>query len=75
MKFILLKYCNMIQATLTRIMKRRIGQKITHLSLVNETIKEIGSFKIKQKLIKENITKLIEKNVIRRNGPLYEYIP
>ena len=66
---------NMIQATLTRIMKRRIGQKITHLSLVNETIKEIGSFKIKQRLIKENITKLIEKNVIRRNGPLYEYIP
>ena len=64
-----------IQAALTRIMKRRIGQNTTHLILVNETYKEIELFKAKPELIEENIVKLIESHVIRKKngGRLYEY--
>ena len=65
---------NILQATLTRIMKSRIGQTTTHVWLVNETAKQVDLFKAQPQQIKENIEKLIEKNIIKRNGPSYEYI-
>ena len=65
---------NILQATLTRIMKSRIGQTTTHVWLVNESAKQIDLFKAQPQQIKENIEKLIEKNIIKRNGPSYEYI-
>ena len=65
---------NIIQATLTRIMKGRIGKETTHVWLVNETAKQINLFNAEPQQIKENIEKLIEKNIIKRNHSSYEYI-
>jgi len=68
---------NIIQATVTRIMKSRIGQETSHVWLVGETSKQIDLFKAQPQQIKENIEKLIEKNVIKRsdkNRTCYEYI-
>ena len=65
---------NILQATLTRIMKSRIGQRTTHVWLVNETAKQIELFNAEPQQIKENIEKLIEKNIIKRNHSSYEYI-
>ena len=68
---------NILQATLTRIMKSRIGQETTHVWLVNEAAKQIDLFKAQPQQIKENIEKLIEKNVIKRNEKnrtCYDYI-
>ena len=68
---------NVIQATVTRIMKSRIGQTTTHVWLVGETSKQIDLFKAQPQQIKENIEKLIEKNIIKRpenNRACYEYI-
>ena len=68
---------NILQASLTRIMKSRIGQETTHVWLVNEAAKQIDLFKAQPQQIKENIEKLIEKNVIKRNDKnrtCYDYI-
>ena len=68
---------NIIQATVTRIMKSRIGQPTSHVLLVGETSKQIDLFKAQPQQIKENIEKLIEKNVIKRSDAdrtCYEYI-
>ena len=68
---------NILQATLTRIMKSRIGQETSHVWLVNEAAKQIDLFKAQPQQIKENIEKLIEKNVIKRNDKnrtCYDYI-
>ena len=68
---------NIIQATVTRIMKSRIGQPTSHVWLVGETSKQIDLFKAQPQQIKENIEKLIEKNVIKRSDAdrtCYEYI-
>ena len=65
---------NIIQSTITRIMKGRIGQRSTHFWLVEETVKQIDLFPVQPTQIKENIEKLIEKNVIKRNEDSYEYI-
>ena len=65
---------NILQATLTRIMKSRNGKETTHIWLVNESAKQIDLFRAQPQQIKENIEKLIEKNVIKRNGAFYEYI-
>ena len=68
---------NIIQATVTRIMKSRIGQETTHVWLVGETSKQIDLFKAQPQQIKENIEKLIEKSIIKRpdnNRACYEYI-
>ena len=65
---------NILQATLTRIMKSRIGQNTSHVWLVNEAAKQIDLFKAQPQQIKENIEKLIEKSIIKRNGANYEYI-
>ena len=65
---------NILQATLTRIMKSRIGTKTSHVWLVNESSKQIDLFKAQPQQIKENIEKLIEKNIIKRDGGNYDYI-
>ena len=68
---------NILQSTLTRIMKSRIGQKTTHVWLVNETSKQIDLFRAQPQQIKENIEKLIEKNIMKRaekDRTCYEYI-
>ena len=68
---------NIIQATITRIMKSRIGQITTNDWLLNETSKQIDLFKAQPHQIKENIEKLIEKNIIKRsenNRACYDYI-
>ena len=53
----------LIQSNLTRIMKSRIGQVTTHNWLVSETAKQIDRFKAQPQQIKDNIEKLIEKNI------------
>ena len=68
---------NILQATLTRIMKSRIGQKTTHVWLVNEAAKQIVLFRSQPQQIKENIEKLIEKNIMKRadnDRTCYDYI-
>ena len=68
---------NILQATLTRIMKSRIGQNTTHVWLINEASKQIDLFKAQPQQIKENIEKLIEKNIMKRsdkNRTCYDYI-
>ena len=68
---------NILQATLTRIMKSRIGQKTTHVWIVGEASKQVDLFKAQPQQIKENIEKLIEKNVIKRDEKdrtCYDYI-
>ena len=68
---------NILQATLTRIMKSRIGETTTHAWLINEVSKQIDLFKAQPQQIKENIEKLIEKSIMKRSEKdltLYEYI-
>ena len=68
---------NILQATLTRILKSRIGQKTSHLWLIEETAKQIDLFRAQPQQIKENIEKLIEKKIIERSEEdraCYEYI-
>jgi hypothetical protein len=68
---------NIIQATLTRIMKSQHGKKVQHSWLVNEVSEQITEFKAQPHQIKLNIEKIIEKNVIKRDeddGSCYMYI-
>ena len=55
-------------------MKSRIGQETSHVWLVGEASKQVDLFKAQPQQIKENIEKLIEKNIIKRKGASYEYI-
>ena len=75
-KIIKKKEENIIQSTLARIMKSRVGQTTTHAWLINEVSKQIDSFRAQPQQIKENIEKLIEKKIINRGKDLscYEYI-
>jgi hypothetical protein len=69
---------NIIQATIARIMKCRIGEINSHDWLINEVTKNIHLFDAKPKQIKANIENLIDKNVIKRsaiNRNCYDYIP
>ena len=66
-----------IQGTLTRIMKSRIGQVTTHTWLVNEVFKQIDLFRAQPQQIKENIEKLIGISIMKRSETdrsCYEYI-
>ena len=68
---------NLIQSTLTRIMKSHNGKKVQHAWLINETSNQIKLFKAQPHQIKENIEKIIEKNIIKRDEKevsCYEYI-
>ena len=77
-KIIIKKYeDNILQSTIARIMKSRIGVETNHSWLVGETSKQVNLFNAKPQQIKENIEKLIEKNIIKRtdkDGSCYEYI-
>lgn len=67
----------LIQSTLTRILKSRIGKITTHAWLLSETSKQIDRFKAQPQQIKENIEKLIGRNIIKRaenSMDCYEYI-
>ena len=58
-------------------MKSRIGVETNHSWLVGETSKQVNLFNVQPQQIKENIEKLIEKNIIKRtdkDGSCYEYI-
>ena len=63
-----------IQATITRIMKSRIGQETPHNVLVELTGKQIDLFTAQPREIKEMSEKLIEKNIIKRKKDGYVYI-
>ena len=68
---------NILQATLTRIMKSRYKLKTTHTWLISEAANQIDLFKAQPQQIKENIEKLIEKSIIKRgvsDRNCYEYI-
>ena len=66
---------NAIQATITRIMKSRIGKQVTELWIINEVMKEIDLFKAQEGEIKKGIQRLVEINIIRKVGNLFEYNP
>jgi hypothetical protein len=58
-------------------MKSRINVKTPHGWLINETAKQIEIFKAQPMQIKDNIEKLIEKQIIKRNDKdrnCYDYI-
>ena len=55
---------NQLQATISRIMKSRIGRKTEHSWLVSEVAKQIDLFKPQPQQIKENIEKLIQKDIM-----------
>lgn len=58
-------------------MKGRIGQKTSHLFLVNESAKQIELFQAQPPQIKERIECLIEKNILKRNDEdrnCYDYV-
>ena len=68
---------HIIDACVTRIMKGRIGQKTTHVFLVNEVAKQIDLFQAQPPQIKERIECLIEKQILIRNVDdrnCYEYV-
>jgi DNA-binding MarR family transcriptional regulator len=68
---------NIIQATTTRIMKGLNGKQVQHSWLINEISNQIILFNAQPPQIKDNIEKLIEKNIIKReekDKSYYEYI-
>ena len=68
---------NIIQATTTRIMKGLNGKQVQHSWLINEISNQIKLFNAQPQQIKDNIEKLIEKNIIKRgekDKSYYEYI-
>ena len=58
---------NIIQSTITRIMKAKNGKKVQHSWLINEVSNQVLLFKAQPQQIKENIEKVIEKNIIKRD--------
>ena len=66
---------NIIQSTIVRILKERIGKETSDNFLEILLHQKIDLFKPYHNQIQKNIEKLIEKNCIRRNGIFYEYIP
>ena len=64
-----------LQSTITRIMKSRIGKKTPHTWLINEVVKQVDFFRAQPQQIKENIEKLIEKGIITRakDNSCYDY--
>ena len=68
---------NIIQSAITKIMKANNGKKVQHVWLLNEVSKQIILFNAQIQQIKENIEKLIEKVIIKRDekeGSCYLYI-
>ena len=68
---------NIIQSTIVRIMKGLNGKNVQHQWLINEVSKQILLFIAQPHQIKENIEKIIEKNIIKRDEndkSCYQYI-
>lgn len=66
-----------IDSTVTRIMKGRIGQKTPHTTLISEVSKQIELFQAQPPQIKERIEALIEKQIIKRDEKdrnCYDYV-
>jgi hypothetical protein len=66
-----------IDSTITRIMKGRIGKLTSHSELITETVRQIELFTPKVDMVKFRIESLIEKKIIKRkddNYDQYEYI-
>lgn len=58
-------------------MKGRIGQKTSHVFIVNEVAKQVELFQAQPPQIKERIECLIEKTIIKRNEldrNCYDYV-
>ena len=68
---------NILQSTITRIMKSQNGKKVPHIWLIDEVSKQVTYFNAQPQQIKENIEKIIEKNIIKRDekdSSCYQYI-
>ena len=68
---------NILQSTITRIMKSQNGKKVSHIWLIDEVSKLVTYFNAQPQQIKENIEKIIEKNIIKRDekdSSCYQYI-
>ena len=68
---------NIIQAKIVTIMKSQNGKKVQHSWLISEVSKQIIDFNAQPSQIKDNIEKLIEKNLIKRDEKdrnCYQYI-
>ena len=55
---------DILESTITRIMKSRIGEIITHDWIINKVLEEIDLFTAKKQEIRDSIEKLIKKNII-----------
>lgn len=67
----------LIDSTVTRVMKGRIGQKTSHAFLISEVAKQIELFQAQPHQIKERVETLIEKNIVKRSDndrTAYEYV-
>ena len=68
---------NILQSTITRIMKSQNGKKVPHIWLIDEVSKQVTYFNAQPQQIKENIEKIIERNIIKRDekdSSCYQYI-
>ena len=68
---------NIIQARIVSIMKGLNGKSVQHQWLISEVSKQIDLFSAQPYEIKENIEKIIEKNIIKRDEKdksCYQYI-
>jgi hypothetical protein len=68
---------NIIDSTIIRILKGRIGQESPHAQVVSEVVKQIDMFQAQPPAIKERIESLIEGGYVKRqqnNRNNYEYI-
>ena len=58
---------NILQSTITRIMKSKAGQSVNHNWLINKVKQEVTQFLAQPPQIKIQIEKLIELNIIKRD--------
>ena len=58
-------------------MKSQNGKKVSHIWLIDEVSKQVTYFNAQPQQIKENIEKIIERNIIKRDekdSSCYQYI-
>ena len=58
---------NILQSTITRLMKSKAGQSVNHNWLINKVKEEVTQFLAQPPQIKIQIEKLIELNIIKRD--------
>ena len=66
---------NIIQTTIVRILKERIGMETTIDKLIILLNHKIDLFQPSNQQILDNIEKLIDKECVKRDGIFYEYFP